>query len=71
MIDIERIAPDAHQFLVYGEISRDDIAAFIAFAKAQVETGERSHALFDKTMIAIMPTLPAIPVEVDIRGKSM
>lgn len=34
MIDIERIAPDAHQFLVYGEISRDDVAAFIAFAKA-------------------------------------
>lgn len=71
MIDIERIAPDAHQFLVYGEISRDDIAAFIAFAKAQVESGERSHALFDMTSIASLPTLSAITLELANMGTLM
>lgn len=63
MIDIERIATGANQILVYGEITRDDIAAFIAFAKAQLETEEGGNVLFDLVSVASLPSLSAITLE--------
>lgn len=63
MIDIERLSPTAHRVVIYGEVTRDDIAAFIAFVKAQDAAGEGGNVLFDFTAMATMPPLSAITLE--------
>ncbi|OBV10834.1 STAS/SEC14 domain-containing protein [Erythrobacter dokdonensis] len=52
MIDIERIGPRAHQMLVYGQITPDDTAKFVAFAQAQNEAGEGGNILIDMVSMA-------------------
>ncbi|MDC8753643.1 STAS/SEC14 domain-containing protein [Erythrobacter sp. sf7] len=52
MIDIERISPKAHRMAVYGEITPDDTAKFVAFAKAQNEAGEGGNILIDMVSMA-------------------
>ena len=63
MIDIERLSPAAHRIVVYGEVTRDDIAAFIAFVKAQDAAGEGGNVLFDFTSMAGTPPLSTITLE--------
>jgi len=52
MIDIERIAPNAHQVLVYGEITREDALKFMDFAKQQAAAGEGGNLLVDMVSMA-------------------
>lgn len=52
MIDIERIAPDAHQMLVYGQITPDDVRKFVAFAAEQNAAGEGGNILIDMVSLA-------------------
>lgn len=63
MLDIERISPAAHQILIYGEVTRDDVAAFVEFVKAQDAAGEGGNVLFDVTSMAGTPPLSAITLE--------
>jgi hypothetical protein len=63
MIDIERLSPSAHRIVLYGEITREDIAAFIAFVKAQDSAGEGGNVLFDFTAMAGIPPLSAVTLE--------
>ncbi|ODS97237.1 MAG: hypothetical protein ABS49_09910 [Erythrobacter sp. SCN 62-14] len=52
MIDIEPISPTAHQILIYGEISADDISQLVAFAKQQNEAQRGGNVLFDLVSLA-------------------
>lgn len=52
MIDIERISPKAHQMLVYGEITPDDVSKFVAFAQAQGKAGGGGNLLIDMVSMA-------------------
>lgn len=63
MIDIERLSPTAHRIVIYGEVTRDDLAAFIDFVKAQDAAEEGGNVLFDFTAMASMPPLSAITLE--------
>ena len=63
MIDIERLSPSAHRIVLYGEITYDDVAAFVAFAKAQDAAGEGGNVLFDLVAMAGIPPLSAFTLE--------
>lgn len=52
MIDIEPISPKAHQILVYGEISAEDVKKFIAFVETQNEAQAGGNVLFDLVSMA-------------------
>lgn len=52
MIDIERLSPKAHQILIYGEISADDLGQLVAFAKDQNAQGLGGNVLFDLVSMA-------------------
>lgn len=52
MIDIERIAPNAHQILVYGEVSQDDVGKLVAFVTAQNTAEAGGNVLIDLVSMA-------------------
>jgi hypothetical protein len=52
MIDIEPLSPKAHQILIYGEVSADDVAKLVAFAKDQNAQGLGGNVLFDLVSMA-------------------
>ena len=52
MIDIERISPKAHRMAVYGEITSEDTARFVAFAADQNAAGEGGNILIDMVSMA-------------------
>ncbi|MGY6552553.1 MAG: STAS/SEC14 domain-containing protein [Erythrobacter sp.] len=55
MIDIEPISSKAHQILVYGEITAEDVARFIAFVQEQNAAQAGGNILFDLVSMASMP----------------
>jgi hypothetical protein len=52
MIDIERLSPNAHRMVVYGEITPDDTAKFVAFAQEQNAADEGGNLLIDMVSMA-------------------
>jgi hypothetical protein len=52
MIDIEQISAKAHQILIYGEISAEDVAKLIAFVGDQNTAQSGGNILFDLVSMA-------------------
>lgn len=52
MIDIERIAPSAHQILVYGEVSQEDVSKLVEFVAAQNAAEAGGNVLIDLVSMA-------------------